>query len=301
MPTTKILSLGVALLCTASCVSRTPVREPRSQGVTVLATWRGASASDVLQSVAMPLEGELAGIKGVLRVITRCEANGCSLFLQHDASVRGDVIAYQAGAIVSRLRSKLPKNARAVVRSYDARRPPDLVIALVLDTNEPEAVRRAAARTFSVRMMQLPRAVHLEVVGAPQEKIEVVLDPKRAAAYGITQKDIARLLRKQVVAVDEYTTIIVRKAGRKPEAALANVPLKKVGDATIRVRDVAEVKRTFTPGIVHRIDGEPAAIINVYLRPDTSAAEVVTCFGRVLKVARPPCVKRVIAISMRSE
>ena len=293
-----LVALVVAL--SAACVPRPVAGQRGSHGVTVLAAWRGASAAEVLESVAVPLERELRNIKGVRRVIVRCDRDTCSIFIQHDPGASGDDIAFQAGAAVRRLQHTLPKDARAVVRPYDVRRPADIVIALVLDSNVPETNRRNAVQAFGTRVMQLPSAVHYEVVGSPEERIEVVVDPKRAAAYSITAEDVERLVRERILTVDEYTTVVIRSARRKPGSGVGGIPVKKVGKATIRVRDIATIKRTLTPGSLHRVDGEPAAIVNVYLRSEASPEEVAACYGRVLAVARPRSVRRVIAISVRA-
>ena len=297
------IRLAVPLLVAlcAACAPRRVAEQPRSHGVTVLATWRGAPASEMLKSVAIPLERELRGIKGVRRVIVRCDADSCSLFLQHDASVNGGDIAYLAGAAIRRLRRELPRDARAVVRSYDVRRPPDIVIALVLDPDEPEAERRKAAQTFGRRVMRLPSAVHYEVVGSPEKRIEVVVDPERAALHGITAEEVERIIRERIVAVDEYTTVIIRSAKRKPGAAVGDILLRTVGNAIIRVRDIATIEVTLTPGALHRVDGEPAAIVNVYLRSEASPAEVTACLDRVFRTTRPRSVRRIIALSMRTD
>lgn len=296
------IHLAVAFLIAlcAACATRSVAQQPRSRGVTVLATWRGATASDVLKTVAVPLERELRGIKNVSRLITRCDRDSCVIFLQIRPGVSGDDIAYQAGAAIRRLQRELPKDARAVVRSYDVRRRPDIVIALILDSKASEADRRKGAQTFGTRVMQLPSAVHYEVVGPPEERIEVVVDPKRAGAYNINADDVARLVRERILAVDEYTTVIVRSTARKPGTEVGDIPVKKVGKATIRVRDVATITRTITPGSLHRVDGEMAAIVNVYLRSEASADDVAACLDRILAVARPRSIRRVVAISVRT-
>ncbi len=253
----------------------------------------------MLKSVAIPLERELRGIKNVSRIVTTCDRDRCTILLQHSPNVSGDDITYQAGTAIRRLQRSLPKNAKAVARPFDARRPPDIVVAIVLGSDAPETQRRKAALAFGTRIMQLPSAVRYEIVGSREERIEVVVDPKRAAAYGITTEEVERVIRERILAVDEYTTIIIRSGTRKSGAEVGAIRLKKVGTATIRVRDIATVKKTLTPGALHRVDGEPVAIVNVYLRSGASPAEVKACFDRVLKVARPRSVRRVVAISVR--
>ena len=299
VPTHLAIAFLVSL-CTG-CVPNPAADVRAGRGVTIIATWRGASAEEMLKSVAIPLEHELRGIKSVNRIITRCDRETCTIFLQHSPGVSSDEITFLAGTAIRRAQRSLPEDARAVARPLDVRRPPDIVIAVVVDTDQPEAVRGKTVRTFAARIMQLPSAVRYEIVGSPEERIEVVVDTKRAAAYGITPGEVERAVRERILAVDEYTTVIIRSGGRKPGTEVGDIQLRKVGKTAIRVRDIATIKRTLTPGSLHRVDGQPAAIVNVYLRSEASPAEIAACFDRLLKVARPRSVRRVVAISVRTD
>jgi len=286
----------------ASCVSRPRAPQPPAAGVTVLATAAGLPPADVERRLALPLETELATITGVSRVITRCEANGCTILLQYEPPVRADHIAYQAGAVINQLEARLPAGAKAVVRAYDNRRPPDLVIALVLDAEFVESGHYALVQEFGARIMQLPSAVQHEVVGAPRRQLEITVDRERAASFGITADKITQAIRKQILTVDEYTTVLVLPRARDElDKDPGRIPVAVVGNATVRLRDVAAVKWTLRPGVIYRVDRAPAILINVFLRSGASADEVAACFERILKLSRPPLVKRIVAISVRRD
>lgn len=297
-----LLALLAAAFCT-SCAPRAFAPEPPTAGVTVLATCPGLEPADVERRLAVPLESELAKIEGVSRVITRCEAGTCTILLQYEPPVRADNIAYEAGAVINQLEARLPAGAKAVVRAYDSRRPPDLVIALVLDAEHVEPGHYAPVQKFGIGIMQLPSAVHLEVLGAPRRQLEITVDPKRAAAFGITVDKVTQAIRKQILTVDEYTTVLVLPRARDEleDKDPGRIPVAVVGNATVRLRDVAEVKPTLRPGVIHRVDRAPAVLINVFLRSGASADELAACFERILKLPRPPLVKRIVVISARRD
>ncbi|MFH1732758.1 MAG: efflux RND transporter permease subunit [Planctomycetota bacterium] len=291
----------LAALC-ASCSPRAPAPQPPTAGVTVLATAAGLLPADVERRLALPLETKLAKIKGVSRVITRCEANGCTILLQYEPPVRADHIAYEAGAVINQLEARLPAGAKAVVRAYDSHRPPDLVIALVLDAEHVEPGHYAPVQEFGIGIMQLPSAVQHEVVGAPRRQLEITVDPERAASFGITVDKITQAIRKQILTVDEYTTVLVLPRARDElDKDPGRIPVAVVGSATVRLRDVAAVKLALRPGVIYRVDGAPAVLINVFLRSGASADAVAACFERILKLPRPPLVKRIVAISVRRD
>jgi len=282
-----------------SCASRRAAGPGSPSGVTVLGALPGASAQDLATGVALPLASELAGIRGVTRVITRCEAGACSIFLHIDPGVRTDDVAYEAIAVIKRLKGELPEAARVVVRAFDARRPPDLVIALLFDGQQTGLAQHEGARRFGARLMQIPDAVRHEVQGAPRQEMRVTVDKERAAKLGVNAAELARLLRRRVLVIDDYTTIVVSEGRPAKLEELANLPLRTVGNATVRVRDVARIERVLTPAVLCWIDGRPAVLIDVYLRSGASLAEIAICLERIQSLKRPAGSLQLLTVSMR--
>ena len=77
-------------------------------------------------------------------------------------------------------------------------------------------------------------------------------------------------------------------------AARSSAPLRLT-----TMRDVAHISTVMRPTALHRVGGEPAILVEVFLRSGASDAEVATCFERILSAKRPPSVKRVVPISAR--
>ena len=295
--------MPAALLFCASCAITTPPESgARLGGITVRAYWDARTAARTAKLLAEPLERELAKIDGVSRIITRCDADGCSILLQHDASVPGYEVGFAAGAALKRIEDKLPTGARAEALSFNITRPPDIAVALILDAKQVTAKHYSVASSFAMKVMQLPNVERHEIPGRPARTIQVELDPTHAARLGgklgISVADVAKAIEKQTIRLDEHTRIVVgRQAGRKGD--VRDIVLKRVGPGgrtLIRVRDVARVREVVTPVVCYRVNSEPAILLNIFLRSAAPPEEVRTCLERVLALGRPAAIKRVVPI-----
>ena len=290
-----LLCLSLCALCCSSCAGRRPAGQDAGlQAVTVHAMWGGGSADEAARLIAGPLERELATITGVSRVLSRCDAKGCLILLQHPSSVSADVVAFEASSAAKRTLPRLPEGCKVVVSPHNVRRGSDFVVALVLVPDTPENERYQSALEFANRIMQIPTAVQYDVLGMPVQEIIVEADRARAATLGVTAAEIATTLEKHTLTVDPYTTIIVQT--RRDGKELGDILIKTAGTADIRLKDVARITTTTTPGTVYHVDGEPAVLINVFLHSAATPAETATCLERILKIPRPPSVKRVLIL-----
>src|SRR5690606_3228188 len=111
----------------------------------------------------------------------------------------------------------------------------------------------------------VPGVGAVNLVGEAKREIQVVADRTRLEAYGLSLVQVVDALRMQNIdapvgtADRGATEAMVRVAARGTSAAqIADIPVKRVGDRTIFVRDVAQV-----------IDGveEPTSVAFVNERP----------------------------------
>jgi multidrug efflux pump subunit AcrB len=296
--TAPLLMLLVSLAC-ASCALPPAGAATRSPaGVTVELLWLGADAAQLAREVAAPLEQQFTAIRGVSRVITHCRNGACTLLLEHDPEFHVQDIAFEANAVLRRADNLLPQGVRSVVLPYDSSRAPDIVIALIAAADEVTPAHYEDAHTFALNLMRLPGATQYEVIGMPVSETRVVIRRDRALAMGVTIDEIAEAIEQRVVTIDEHTRIIIRSPF--DDDTVADTVVRKVGTQTITVRDVADIERVMTPGAVYHVDGEPAILINLFLRSDATADEVSACLARVIAMPRPETFKRTLPLTVRS-
>ncbi len=291
--------LAWSLWLCVSCAAPMPhALEHVPRSITVRAFWDGGTAERVAEQLAVPLERELAQIKGVVRTITTCDAESCVIRLQHDPAIPSHKVAFDANAKIKQIQNKLPDGAKAAAYAADLGLFPDLVLALVLDAEDAKPEHHDAASEFAHMVMQLPDTVRFELPGAPRRDTLVEIDPDRAKACGIDAAELAAAIEQRILRVDDYHRVIV---GEHPgeRGDVADIVVKKVGTTAIRVKDVARVRAVFVPGAVHRVNQKPAVLLHLFLREGVSAADVSACLRRIHALVRPPEIVQVIAVFAR--
>lgn len=281
-----------------SCAAprRAPEEGPRS--ITVRAFWDAGTAERSTGHLAVPLERELAQINGVVRTITSCDADGCTIRIQHDPNVPSHEVAFDANAKIKQMQDKLPKGATATAHAADLGLFPDLVLALLLDADDANPEHHDAALNFARTVMQLPDTVRFEVPGAPRRDTLVEIDPDRAKTFGIGAAELATAIDQRVLRVDDYHRVII---GEHPgeRGDIADVVVKKVGTTAIRFKDVAQVRTVLTPAIIYRVNQRPAILLHLFLREGVSSADVTACLRRIQALPRPSEIVQVIAVFAR--
>src|SRR5262249_571722 len=157
------------------------------------------------------------------------------------------------------------------------------ILSLNLTGNLPDADLRDDA-FFIVRpaVSRVPGVGRVEVMASDSREIEVVADPGKLLAAGLSVHDVAEALRaaNQIAPVGRFTA-----AGRQhlvlasdlfaSPAQIAETPVAVRRGATIRVGDVASV----FPGVPDRTNlvtgnGQNAAVVNISQQVDASILDV---------------------------
>jgi multidrug efflux pump subunit AcrB len=159
----------------------------------------------------------------------------------------------------------------------------------------PLGIMRRLARQLKDELLAVTGTKSVDLYGDPGEEILVEIEPDRAAVAGISPIEVARQLSrgdvKNAVGLirDERTETIVELTNEfktLDDILNGNLQSGKPG-TTLRLLDVATVHRETPDPIAAKaiIDGRPAVVVSVMLRPDyridqwaESAAAVVDDF-----------------------
>jgi multidrug efflux pump subunit AcrB len=140
----------------------------------------------------------------------------------------------------------------------------------------------------------IPGVASAAVNGGRQRQINVVVDPVKAQARGLTATDVAAAVNQANALLPSgelirpgfdanvYTNAVATKV-----ADLGDALVKLVGARAVRIRDVARVEDGGTPETQQvAVDGHDAVYLNVLRVPGGNTIEIVDAVGRA--VARLP-------------
>ena len=242
----------------------------------------GISPEDAERLMVRPFEEELRGIEGVKEMTASAFEGGSNVVLEFTAGFDADEAIQNVREAVDRVKPELPQEAEEpVVTEINTSIFPVLVVTLYGDVPERALVR--IARYLRDKIETVPSVLDVKISGDREEVVEVVADPLLVESYGLNGAQIAAFLSRsnRLVAAGNIDTGEGRFAVKVPglfESAedVFNLPILAEGDAVVRFRDVATVKRTFKdPEGFARVNGLPAVALEITKRTGENIIDTI--------------------------
>ena len=291
------------------------IADPQIQ---VNATYPGADATTIEQSVATPIEQQMSGVDNMEYMYT-LNANNGTMKLTIDFNIKTDPNTDQ---ILSQMRqsqaaSQLPtavNNQGVTVQKSTAA--PLIMFALFSPNDTYDGVFLANYSVININdlMTRVPGIASVSVFGAGNYAIRLWVRPDRLAQMGVTVPDIINAIQAQntvnpagqiggePIPKGQQYTYAVRAQGRlETEAQFEDIVLRAApGGQILRVKDVARVELgAQNYNMKARLNGKPSALIALYQLPDSNAVDAANGAKQVmadLKKNFPPDLDYVVAL-----
>ena len=168
-------------------------------------------------------------------------------------------------------------------------------IGLWSDKLDQMTMTEMARWTIRPRLMAVPGVANVAMWGARDRQLQVLVDPVRLAAAGVTVADVQRAAGDAVVIagggfVDSPNQrLAVRQVvGVKTGSDLASAVIRTVGGAPVRIGDVAKVTEGFAQPIGDAIiNGRPGLLLIVEKQLGANTLEVTRGIDKALAELRP--------------
>ncbi|EGJ72362.1 transporter, hydrophobe/amphiphile efflux-1 (HAE1) family [Bacteroides coprosuis DSM 18011] len=260
--------------------------------VSISASYSGASATTVSQAVATPIEQELNGTPGMLYMeSSSSNTGGFSASITFDISVDADLAAVEIQNRVKLAESRLPAEVVQNGISVEKKSPSQLM-TLCLKSDDPKFDEIYLSNFATINVVDLLRRIpgvgRVSNVGSRYYAMQIWVQPDKLANFGLTVGDLKNALKEQntesaagilggqpVEGLDR--TIPITTQGRLSSVAeFEDIVLRANPDGSIiRLRDVARVSlEASSYSTESGINGENAAVLNVYMLPGANAVDV---------------------------
>jgi CzcA family heavy metal efflux pump len=255
--------------------------------ITVVAQGSTLGARQVVFSITRPLEEAVSVVPGVTRVRSHSIRGASEIAITFGP---GTDMAYALQLVRARVNQVvLPGGLDIQVE----RLAPSLfpILSYNLEGGDPATLYDLARYTIKPLISRVPGVGRVDVQGSDVREIEVVADPGRLAAQGMTYNDLADAIRQAVtvqavgrVAQDYRQYLIVTD---QEAHSLDDIEGVVLGNG-LRVRDVATV-RVGTEDHVRIIagDGKPAALINVTRQVGGNTLAVADSVAQIVAALAP--------------
>jgi HAE1 family hydrophobic/amphiphilic exporter-1 len=291
------------------------IADPQIQ---VNATYPGADALTVQNSVAVPIEQQMSGVDN-MEYMYSLNANNGSMKLTVDFNIKTDpntdqiLAQMRAGQANSQLPTAVINQGVTVQKSTSS---PLIMFALYSPNNTYDSIFLANYCYININdaMTRIPGIASVSVFGAGQYAFRVWVRPDRLAQMGITVPDIINAIQQQntvnpagkvggePLPPGQQYTYTVRTQGRlETQQEFENIVLRAApGGAIVRIRDVARVELgSQNYDMLARLNGKPCALIALYQLPGSNAIDAANGAKNLmlkLKGSFPPDLDYVTAL-----
>ena len=233
--------------------------------ITIVAEGTTLGAREVVFSVTRPIEEAVTSVQGVRRVTSRSIRGSSEIQLYFDEKMDMQVALQQTQQRVTQAQQTLPADVHVQVERLSPSVFP--ILSYNLEGGDPATLYDLALYQLRPELSRVPGVGRVDVQGSAVREVEVVADPARLAALGMSYADVAQEIDHSL-AVDAVGRVTQSYSQYLVVADQAIHSADSVGGIVIghgvRVRDVANV----AIGTADRVsviagDGHPAVLINV--------------------------------------
>src|ERR1700726_2408862 len=272
-------------------ISECPERAPPT--IVVRATYPGANATVIADTVASPLEQAINGVEDMLYQYSQATSDGVmTLTITFKLGTDVDKAQVQVQNRVSQALPKLPQEVQhlGVVTNKSS---PDITLAVFVYSPNNRYDQTYLANFVALRikdeLARLDGVGDVQRFGGGDYSMRVWLDPEKVAARGMTTGDVVNAIREQNVQVAagqlgapptangaNFQLEINTKGRLTDEADFESIIVKSGAAGQItRLRDVARVELgSDNYALRAMIDNRTAVAIPIFQRPGSNAIAV---------------------------
>lgn len=283
-----ILILGFLGLQTLPVTQYPEIAPPT---VRVSASFPGANAQTILESVIIPLEEQINGVEGMTYMTSTASNEGsASIQVYFEQTVDPDIAAVNVQNRVSRANALLP---REVVQSgviTQKQQTSSLMFTSLYSTNEDydaKFIQNYININIIPELQRIKGVGEVRAFGGNVYSMRIWLQPERLAAYDLTPTDVIGAINEQSLEAAagalgknsgnafEY---ILRYPGRfNTETEFEDIVIKSIGDGQLlRLSDVAKVEfgaQSYSGKAI--ANNHTGVNFGVYQTPGSNAQEIV--------------------------
>ncbi len=286
-----IITLGGFITMISLPIAQYPNIEPPT--VTVSATYPGANAKVVAETVAAPIEQQVNGVEGMIYMSSNSADDGSyNLTVTFETGTNLDMAQVLVQNRVAIAEPQLPEDVKRIGVTTKKKSPNfALAINLISPDGRYDDIYLSNYATLRLRdeLSRVPGAGDVQVMGAGDYSMRIWLDPEKLLARGITTEDVANAIREQNVQVAagvigqppapkgqsfQYTVNVL---GRLEDVEqFKNIIIKTdSGGRLTRVKDVARVELgAQTYNIKSELNHKPSALIFIYQLPGANLLDL---------------------------
>ena len=236
----------------------------------------------MMLAVTQPVEEAVRRVPGVRDVRSTTSRGSAEVSVSFDWGIDMGLATSQINQAVTQILPALPPGTQLATKRMDPTVFPILAYSLTSGSLSQTALHDLAQYQLRPLLSSVNGVARIQVTGGTQEEYQVIVDPARLLAYGLTLNDVA-----QALSASNVVTAVGRLEDHyKLYLAIADTRLRtlaQIGDTVIRsgsngvvlLSDVGEVRDGTVPQWIKvNADGRPAVLLNIYQQPGSNSVQI---------------------------
>ncbi|MDZ7839526.1 MAG: efflux RND transporter permease subunit [Gammaproteobacteria bacterium] len=281
-----VVSLLIVLLGLRAYLGLTVREYPQAENatVTVQTVYTGANADLVKGFITTPLEAEIASAQGIDYVESTSVQGVSIITAQLELNYDPYNALTQISSKVNKVRGDLPQESEdPTIDLQVGDSTAAMYISFFSDVLERNQITDYLTRVVQPKLNTVAGVQKAEIIGARTFAMRIWLKPGRMAALGVTPAQVRQVLAEnnfqaavgstegQMVALD-----LVARTDVQSEAAFRDLVIKRTDNATVRIRDIADVElgaEDYSSSVY--FNGQPATFIGINTAPGSNVLDVI--------------------------
>jgi CzcA family heavy metal efflux pump len=290
---TVLAAAGLMLAAGVWTASRMPVDvfpDLTAPTVTVLTEAHGMAPEEVEALVSFPIETAVNGATGVRRVRSSTGQGISVVWVEFDWGMEifraRQIVAEKLQTVAASLPTGVSPPVLAPVSSVMG----EIMMIGLTGSQSPQALRTVADWTIRRRLLAVPGVAQVIPIGGEVKQYQVIADPARMMATGVTLQDVVRAAggsnqnASGGVYMDKGQEYVIRGIGRVQSVDdIAGTVVAVRGGVPVLLGQVADVRVGAAPRYGDgSVNAKPGVVLAVQKQPGANTLELTERIGREL-------------------
>jgi CzcA family heavy metal efflux pump len=294
-PYTFVVAAILIMVVGVVSIARTPVDIFPNIDIPVISVlWQyaGLSPEEMSDRIVYNYERSLTTTVNNIEHIESQSLSGraiVKIFFQPGVNI-GDAIAQVTAISQSSVHSMPPGTQPPFIIQYNASTVPVLQLGISGQGLSEQELGDLSQNFLRVGLITIPGVSVPYPYGGKQRQIQVDLNTQAMQAKGLSPVDVENAIANQnlilpagTAKIGDYEYQVDMNGAPQTIEELNSLPIKQVGNSTIYIRDVANVRDGFPPQTnIVRVDGKRAALLSILKGGDVSTLDIISNVKKML-------------------
>lgn len=261
--------------------------------VFVSATYPGADAETIAQTIAAPIEEQVNGVEGMMYMSSTCSNGSYQLQITFENGTDLDIATVKVQNRVEQAQSTLPTAVKQQGVSVSSRSS-NMILFVAIQTDRPDLydglyLTNYAALNIVPELSRVRGVGQVEAFGSGDYSMRIWLDPDLMRVREITAADVMSAVQSQNMEVSagqvgaapvpngqQFELTLTAKGRLTTPEEFANIVVRANPDGSfLRLRDIATVDMgSSSYSMISHVSGKEAGLIGISQLPGANALQV---------------------------